>query len=162
MSPTVSENTQYLFVYGTLRVSYTRLPNTVRNLRPPQLLNTSKDWKGLATLDNYLLYDLGSYPGIIPQQTHDASKNIVHGDIFIVDPVVLPLLDEYECIGERFPFPQEYRRIITDVQLFENDTPRKIRAWIYEYNWSLPRGSIFVSDGDYVNHCFRRLKEINK
>lgn len=104
------EEVRYLFVYGTLRPSYMRLPTPVRRMRPPHVLDKHGKWVCEGTLDGYAVWDIGRYPGIVP-----TPDEIVRGDVFDVSSALhmLELLDEYEGIGGIFERPFEYKREVS-------------------------------------------------
>ena len=75
------------------------------------------------------LYDIGKYPGLI----NDTSlKSKVIGHVFqLSNPIeMLPKLDYYECVGEGFAEPNEYRR--DPIPVFLNG--EKLDCWAYIYN----------------------------
>lgn len=154
MAPAAADNVQiddeYLFVYGTLRVSYARLPTSIRNMRPPQILQSGHQWRGTAQVDGYLLYDLGPYPGVVAA-TRGA---VVHGDLFALKKGDLPSLDAYEGITPGFDAPQEYARVRVHV-CRDGGKPdaATVPAWLYVYNWPIPPGAVLINDGEYVEYC---------
>lgn len=157
MTPSTFENPQYLFVYGTLRKNFCYLPRSIFHVRPPHVLAAAMQWKGKAKLKDHLLYDLGSYPGIVPKPSETSSETVVHGDVFVIENRMLPLFDEYEAIADEYTHPQEYRRIKTTVDLFQDGKWEPVLTWVYEFNWSLSPQHVLVSDGDYVEYCLRKL-----
>jgi len=108
-SPARKEDSNYLFVYGTLRRSYGNLPLEKRKLQPPHVLHTLGTWIGEGTLRGYDLWDLGNYPGIV--KSNLAGRNVA-GDVFRVDASadITVILDRYEGIAEEYMPPHEYRR----------------------------------------------------
>src|SRR5688572_13669288 len=74
-----------LFVYGTLRAEGEAF----------ELMGSSIHEQTGVRLENYALYDHGEYPFAIIQP-----GEFVTGDIFLVDPDRLEMLDEYE--GEMY------------------------------------------------------------
>lgn len=139
-----------LFVYGTLRRSYTRLPQSARHLSPPHILHTSGEWVSEAKVENYALFDIGSYPGVVP-----CENSVVHGDLFRIESSaqILKVLDEYEGIVSIYEEPYEYRRVAA-VVIAENG--EHIRAWMYVYNWNT-RDVTWIKNGDYVDYCWKRV-----
>lgn len=127
-------NTDYLFVYGTLRPA----------ARHPMLrwLRRYACWVGPGSCRGRL-YDLGSYPGLIP----DAHGDLVQGDVFrLLQPrPLLRVLDRYEGCASRMPGPREYRRDLIEV-FCKGQT---LRAWSYVYLRPTARGQRIAS-GDYL------------
>lgn len=157
MSSLVIENPQYLFVYGTLRRSYFRTPHLRTSTRPPEILVQGMKWKGTAKLKDYVMYDLGQYPGVLPKPSDTTIETVVHGDVFVIDNCMFPLFDEYENITDEFAHPQEYRRIKTHVDLFQDGKWEQILTWVYEFNWPLSSDHVLILDGDYVGHYSRKV-----
>ncbi|MCS7231973.1 MAG: gamma-glutamylcyclotransferase family protein [Elusimicrobiota bacterium] len=99
---------QYLFVYGSL------LSHNSRNY----LLKDSK-FIGKAILENYGLYKISWYPGIVSKE---GSK--VVGEVYEVDDVTLEKIDNFEGEGELY----KRERVIVNLEKGE-----KIEAWTYVY-----------------------------
>ena len=97
----------YVFVYGTL----------MKNERNHHLLNDN-DFVCNASLDNYYMFNLGRYPGII-----NGSGKIL-GEVYKVDNSTLSSLDYLEDEGTL------YKKVLVDVKLENNET---IKAYVYEY-----------------------------
>lgn len=103
-------------------------------------------WHGAATIQG-LLYDLGTYPGLIE------SRQTVHqvkGELFAMKNAqhVLSVLDEYEECSAHFPVPHEYQRVQRTVRLNNRETTI---AWVYLFNHScvsLP----LIKSGDYLQY----------
>lgn len=153
---------RHIFVYGTLRQAYSRLPLSVRHLRPPQLLQTSNEWIGIAKLHKYVLYDVGEYPGVVraenvPRNDEKSSitsdQAVVLGDVYTVEDKDMPTLDEYEGITDYFTKPQEYSRVIVDVVLQnESSDAVTLPVWLYEYRWPIQKSAVCIPGGDYVEY----------
>ncbi len=90
------------------------------------------------------LYDIGKYPGLVDDKQ---SKNKVLGHIFqLSNPIeMLPNLDYYECVGEGFEAPNEYRRETITVHL-KNEQEL---CWVYLYN-SLTTDLKQIESGNYL------------
>lgn len=101
---------RYLFVYGTLRPSYSLLPQNLRRLRPPHVLDSYGKCKGTALLHGYELWDVGEYPAVLPKE-----GMVVVGDLYDVSDLgdEIAVLDEYEGIAEDLRQPYEYRRVVS-------------------------------------------------
>lgn len=94
-----------------------------------------------------ILYDLGSYPGLI------MGNNVVTGELFAVpEPKTLEELDAYEGCDHLNPERGLYiRRAVTLLQ------PSNTTAFVYFYNHDIAGHSI-ISDGDWVKHHTRKEK----
>lgn len=138
-----------IFVYGTLRHAYARLPTSLRRLNPPSVLHTTGTYIGTTNLPHFGLFDVGDYPGILPCE--NAS---VVGDLFQVESeLVLEVLDEYEGIGGLYEIPYEYRR----EQIRVDMDGKEMLAWVYVYNWNLGKVQ-WIRGGDYVQHCIGKIR----
>ena len=122
-----------LFVYGTLRSGFT---NTFR-----QLMESQSSFLGMGTIRG-LLYDLGSYPGLI---LSNASDEIVYGEVYqIHHPSLIKELDLYE----------NYRRNDSSSLFLRSVRPivmkdgRSVEAIVYSYNKSVDN-AIRIGQGDY-------------
>ena len=90
------------------------------------------------------LYDIGEYPGAI---LSDQGNEYIHGVILeINDPEnVLPVIDDYEGFGDDQPQPNEFIRVLTEVETGVG----MLNCWIYLYNLSveeLPQ----IKSGRYI------------
>lgn len=101
------ENNQAVFVYGTL----------MRRERAEHLM-AEGEFAGEATLRGYAIYDLGRYPGILPQAGAE-----VDGELYFVSGKMLAAMDEYEDEGSLY-----YRRKVP----VEGENGRT-EAWVYVY-----------------------------
>lgn len=127
--------TQYLFVYGTLLHSFTNafalLLKENSKLVGPGFFNGS-------------LYDFGAYPGA--KLSRKTEEKVVGQVLEINDPQqVLPALDVYEEIGEQFPEPHEYKRVLIPVHMEDKSV---LDCWVYLYNRKAT-GRKKVRSGDY-------------
>lgn len=75
------------------------------------------------------IFSLGDYPGAVHEPE---ATSTVNGDVFELknNELVFKVLDEYEGIGEQFPEPYEYDRILCPIQLFGQE----IQCWVYVWN----------------------------
>ena len=126
-----------LFVYGTLRPSFTNAY--------AKYLRQHGQYVGDGKFPGQLL-DLGNYPGAIykPESTTN-----VYGSIFNISvnkQHLLAYLDNYEGIGEAFEKPHEYIRTVIEVSSGDS----RADCWIYLYNQSVAEKQ-FISSGDYVS-----------
>jgi gamma-glutamylcyclotransferase (GGCT)/AIG2-like uncharacterized protein YtfP len=91
------------------------------------------------------LYDLGPYPGLVPdpaagdQVTGQVFRLPEHGD-------VLTALDAYEGFDPADPAGSLYLRLPCDVTLADGAT---VSCWVYVYNRD-PGAAALVPDGDYL------------
>src|ERR1700743_3856436 len=97
-----------LFVYGTLLNDDNEFGNYLRK-------NSSIYSKGKI---KGRLYDIGEYPGVVLSE----GDEYVYGTIFqLNDPTsALKILDEYEGFGEDQPQPNEFVRVLAEVET-DND-----------------------------------------
>lgn len=122
---------EHLFVYGTLRprLATGLVRELIAHFQPA----------GSATVRG-LLYDLGSYPGLVP------GAGIVHGDLLrITNPGHLAVVDDYEECGGESPL---YRR--EPITACRADGSRVV-SWTYFYNGSVD-GLTPLPGGDYAAH----------
>lgn len=118
----MTDQTPYLFVYGTLRKGFS-LPINKR-------IAGDIKWIGYSQIQGKL-YDIGGYPGAI-QEKSDFSF-VIGEIIFLKDPgATLQLLDEYEGFDPGNERASEYCR---KKECFELADGSKIEAWIYWYNF---------------------------
>lgn len=97
-----------VFVYGTLKRGYWN----------HRLLEKSK-FVGEGTISGYELYDLGSYPGIIPGE----KKDEVDGELYEIDNETLIRLDRLE--GEGFLYLRK------EVEVDINGHMEKVLIYVY-------------------------------
>lgn len=123
------EQTDYLFVYGTLRKNY--------NLKLKEKVASSIKYAGQGKVAA-TLYEIGKYPGARKENQDDE----VVGDVFAVkDPeTVFNVLDKYE--GD------EFVRQKTRVKLRSG---KSLNAWIYWYDQK-PVGKKRIPYKDYLNY----------
>lgn len=126
-----------LFVYGSLMGE---IQSPIANY-----LKSNSAFLGEGTVQGTLL-DLGHYPGLIYDKL--ATSRVV-GHIFQLNQVeeMLIHLDHYECVGEAFESPNQYRREIVQVQ----KEGKIINCWAYVYN--LPfEGLKIIDSGNYLTY----------
>lgn len=114
--------TDKLFVYGSLMGG---IQSPIANY-----LKSNSSFLGEAFVYGQL-FDIGKYPGLVWE---DHMSNKVIGHVFQLNnpKKMLPNLDYYECVGEGFEEPNEYRREIIDVHI----DGKKELCWAYLYNAS--------------------------
>lgn len=119
-------NKQFLFVYGTL------MKQSSHPMAAFVLSNCM--YVGKATMKGEL-YKISWYPGALFNRN---SVSVVEGDLYEIQSNLLlenffSVLDEYEGVGEQFPFPNEYKRELVEVSFEE----KVLLSWAYIYNWPL-------------------------
>lgn len=119
----MTETTDILFVYGTLRPAFGHPAH--------RLLAEGAERIGCGWLQGRL-YEVSVYPGAV--LSDDPADRVV-GELYrLTDPAaMLARLDYYEEAAEKFPPPREYRRCRVTVRL---DEGRSVTAWVYLYNRS--------------------------
>ena len=131
-------NPDFLIVYGTLRPPF---DNTFS-----QYLRQRGRCVGEGSFAGQV-FDMGSYPGAIYQET---SESRVCGTVFDISNqknAILTYLDYYEGVGDQFDQPTEYIRSVVPVHF--ND--QVADCWIYIYN--LPTDDKpLIESGDYAVH----------
>lgn len=129
----------YLFVYGTLRSSISQS----RDIR--HLLQHEAEFQGIATVSGRL-YNIGSYPGLILSNKPD---EIVLGELYEIKDkrMVLNALDQYEGSVDPFPKPWEYQRVVEDVTTVHGS---KVLSWLYTYQWDVVE-KMRIKSGDYLD-----------
>lgn len=135
----------YLFVYGTLRASFSNAPAT--------RLRQYSRYVGEGTIAGRL-YDIGSYPGAryLPDE-----PELIYGSVYALFPDrqadLLRLLDAYEGVQDTPSEnkPDEYTRCIIPVTC----AGQPINCWVYLYNW--PVDSLRqIDSGDYVQYLTKQ------
>lgn len=135
-------NSQFLFVYGTLR--------RTGGSRMHRLLARHGDLIGDATYQGRL-YRVSYYPGVVPS---DDPADLVRGEVYRLrnpDPV-LRRLDDYEACGPRFRQPTEYVRVSQEIRLRDSQS---LSAWVYLYNRPV-RTLRRLPDGEFLGINGRR------
>jgi pyruvate carboxylase len=134
----MTNNREYLFVYGTLR----------RGGGSPfsKLLSEQADLVGLGAFQGRL-YDLGEYPGVVLSSN---PADVVIGEIYALrnNSSVLVILDKYEDYLPDQPEQSLYLRQLASISARENKT---LQAWIYLYNGSI-NGCKQITPGDYLHY----------
>ena len=128
-----------LFVYGTLRRGC--------DGAEARILHAQAEWLGKARLLGRL-YRVDWYPALVMDA--EATSWVI-GDLFrMTDPdMTLVWLDRYEECGPSFPEPQEYRRMIMEVEGV--DGSGAVRAWVYVYVRDR-EGLPWIEGGDWLNN----------
>ncbi|MBP6031299.1 MAG: gamma-glutamylcyclotransferase [Sphingobium sp.] len=126
-----------LFVYGTLRRGCSN--------EEARRLHAQATWQGAGRARGRL-FRLGWYPALGVEPAGVASW--VMGDVLrMAHPeTTLAWLDDYEECGPRFPHPQEYRREVICIELFDAE----VCAWAYLYTMPVV-GLEPIPSGDWLN-----------
>lgn len=115
--PVAPARPQHVFAYGTLRRGQA---NDIERLRPAPV------WVGRATLLGRMFDFAGRHPGIVLAHEGDAGAKPVRGEVYRIEPDLLPVLDDIELnYPER---PGLYRRVQADLDC----AGRRIACWVYE------------------------------
>lgn len=130
-------NREYLFVYGTLRRDSN---NDMYKLLARHAKFLSDGWF------NGKLYNVTYYPCAISTEMPDDK---VYGEVYELPhpDFILPILDEYEECGEKFPTPQEYRREKKQIYVTNEGM---VDAWVYIYNRDVSHLRR-IESGDFYN-----------
>ena len=131
-------NPDFLIVYGTLRPPFD-------NQFALYLRNRSR-CVGEGTFVGRV-FNMGSYPGAIYQQSVDTRVCGTVYDIGNQKETTLTYLDYYEGVGDDFEQPTEFIRAIIPVQV-NNQTAE---CWVYLYNLSTD-GKPIIESGDFALH----------
>ncbi len=130
-------DTDLLFVYGTLRRGC--------GGDEARALHGVAEWLGQGRTSGRL-YRVSWYPALVLDA---AGEEWVAGDLFrLHDPAAaLAWLDRYEECGPEFPEPQEYRRVIAEVE--GPGGSGSVRAWVYVYARAVA-GLPLIESGDWL------------
>jgi gamma-glutamylcyclotransferase (GGCT)/AIG2-like uncharacterized protein YtfP len=113
---------QYLFAYGTLQPG----------CAPAQIAHLAAKLRAVGEgFVRGVLYDLGGYPGAVPDEN---AKSRIAGTVMLLpeDESVLRRLDAYEGFDPRSPETSEYVRELRTVELVAGGS---LQCWIYIYKW---------------------------
>ena len=128
----------YLFVYGTLRKGF--------SLLIPEKIAADIEWVGYSSVKGKL-YDIGKYPGAVPD---DSGDMFITGEIIkIKAPVtVFEFLDNYEDYDDEDLQASEYCR---KKEWFSLEGGVRIEAWIYWYNFPV-NNKKRIEENDYIKY----------
>jgi gamma-glutamylcyclotransferase (GGCT)/AIG2-like uncharacterized protein YtfP len=123
---------QYLFAYGTLQPGCA--PAKVAHLAAKLRVVGEGFVRGA-------LYDLGGYPGAIPDEN---SENQIAGTVMLLpeDESALRRLDAYEGFDPRSPETSEYVRELRHVELVTGDS---LQCWIYIFKGKPDQSRVIAS-----------------
>lgn len=134
----MSGNTDYLFVYGTLRSdSYS---DSYRQLIAPDFTLVSR-----ATISGRL-YAIVDYPGLLPAEE---ATDLVIGEVHAFEggDSILSTIDDFEGCANHSPKPHLYTRTREKVFLQDNTV---VEAWVYFYNFPVSE-TMLISSGDFLD-----------
>jgi gamma-glutamylcyclotransferase (GGCT)/AIG2-like uncharacterized protein YtfP len=134
----ISTQTNYLFVYGTLRKGF--------GLHLSDEIKDDLVYVGGATI-NGELYDIGEYPAALPSPEKDSK---ISGEIYLLlhPRKVFKILDEYEGYDRENIEKSEYYRKKESLEL---DNGKRIDAWVYWYNFPV-KGKKRIKTKDYIQY----------
>lgn len=157
-APAAGQAERHVFVYGTLR----RGGSNDINLRRP-----APRYVGRSSLKG-VLYDLGSYPGLIlaPSDALDSSveaKQVI-GEVYAVLPALEDNLDELEGLlpvptGEYVKRCMTLDLVLPDAATSGGEGPKQaLPCIVYEINPERTRGCAVVAHGDWIAHCAEKIR----
>jgi gamma-glutamylcyclotransferase (GGCT)/AIG2-like uncharacterized protein YtfP len=134
------ENSQYLFVYGTLLSEYGDPESRLFIEKYAELVGKARS--------EGKMYMVDYYPGMIP--CGEKEKYYVKGELYrLKEPEKLfSFLDQYEEYNPNAPQSSEYVRKETTVQL--KSSSKELKAWVYYFNQSI-EDLEFLPKGDFLN-----------
>jgi gamma-glutamylcyclotransferase (GGCT)/AIG2-like uncharacterized protein YtfP len=125
----------YLFVYGTLRKTF-----SPRAASAHSRFLSDAIYCGTAPITGYL-YSLGNYPALVFDENSPA---LVKGEIYQIDEKTLIILDEYEEIDPQNPNNEYQRRQIEII----TDQGNTLTVWVYLMNQKRD-GKELIPSGDW-------------
>lgn len=127
-------NSEYLFVYGSLR----KVASTIH----PYLMHDA-EYVGNGYMQGRL-YEIKGYPGAV--ETANAHERVL-GEVYLIlaGPVLLERLDAYEECNAAFTQPHEYVRKVVPVTLHDGSS---VMAWVYVFNHDVS-GLRQIRSGNY-------------
>jgi gamma-glutamylcyclotransferase (GGCT)/AIG2-like uncharacterized protein YtfP len=123
---------QYLFVYGTLQPG----------CAPPQMAGIVAKMREVGKgFIRGLLYDLGGYPGAVP---NESAPGKIYGTVMELPDrsEILQELDKYEGFDPKSPETSEYVRELREVELMAGGA---LECWFYRYNWAANESRVIAS-----------------
>jgi len=139
----------YAFVYGTLRQGEANdivLAAARHGIAAPTLMGTASA-RGA-------LYDFGAYPALVP----DLDGGQVRGDVYRIEPALVPVLDEIEEVypGRDGLFLR--RQIVLEVHT--ETGVETLACLFYPVAAASVAGRPRIPDGDWVAHRRQRLASV--
>lgn len=117
----------FLFVYGTLKKGFSA--HRILKQSPAAFLGEAK------TTPDYHLYDVGSFPGLIFDDSCDGG---VHGELYQIPEAAFKNLDRYECVNTGL-----FRR-----EEIELEDGAKAQAYIFNSN---VENAVKINEGVWVD-----------
>jgi gamma-glutamylcyclotransferase (GGCT)/AIG2-like uncharacterized protein YtfP len=142
-----AETMQHVFVYGTLRAGESNDIHRAAErhcIADPVLIGAGHI--------NGRLYDFGAYPGVVL----DPAEGQVHGDVYRIEDVLVPVLDEIEEVvpGVSGLFRGEQWHVAVDL----DGTTHAIDCLIYPVSDAAVAGLPRIDNGDWVAYRHARLQ----
>ena len=135
MPNSLEANSEYLFVYGTLRHALESKAHK-EYLRAADFVSPAKIRGKLFMVDYY--------PGLVLSD----ADHWAQGEIYLLGyEGQLHDLDVYEGCAKQSPQPHEYERKLVEVHLTNGET---MEAWVYVYIRDVSE-SPWISNGDFLN-----------
>jgi gamma-glutamylcyclotransferase (GGCT)/AIG2-like uncharacterized protein YtfP len=136
-------NSQYLFVYGTLKSDAINV-HAKQFHAQAQLIGAAM-WQGC-------LYLVTNYPAAVASSN---PQERVMGELWKLNDseLVLKALDEYEECAPGSPLPHEYERLIQPIEI----NGQVIQAWIYVYLLSTAE-LVKIDSGLFINQNQKLLR----
>ena len=130
---------RHVFVYGTLRQGEQR---DIRRMKPVP------HWVGRASILG-TLYDLGSYPGLVPGCPGEAGP--VHGEVYAISAELERQVDEIEEVG-----PQQSGEYLKQELMVNLDSvavaQHPLRCLVYVIDSARSVGLNAIVGGDWAQH----------
>ena len=134
-----AEESNYLFVYGTLRTGFA---NPVR-----KEIMDDVELIGQAVIRGRM-YDIGRYPGAV-RGSESEPASIIGEVLRLTHPKkVIRILDQYEGFDPDMLEKSEYRRDLIPVQLPDGT---ELVAWVYLYNLAV-EGKRRIRNNDHFEY----------
>ena len=138
--------TRHVFVYGTLRQGEQRDIN---------LLKPAARWVGRASVEG-VLYDLGSYPGLVLGIDQHPGQKKVRGEVYQITDELEHLLDEIEGVAPRPSGEYAKRELLVHLESArtsdESGLGHAVTCLVYEVTPGRVAGRPVISSGDWVDY----------
>ena len=138
--------TRHVFVYGTLRQGEQRDIN---------LLKPAARWVGRASVEG-VLYDLGSYPGLVLGIDQHPGQKKVRGEVYQITAELEHLLDEIEGVAPRPSGEYAKRELLVHLTSAgtsdESRLGHAVPCLVYEVTQERVAGRAVISGGDWVDY----------
>ena len=97
------------------------------------------------------LFDLGEYPAMLVSGARATPLETVLGELYQIEASHWQRLDTLEEVDPESVENSMYLRVTSEVTWLASETPQKLRAQVYVYNWSL-EGRPRIENGDFRRH----------